>query len=359
MFLPTLRYMRGFTMLKEFLTQRAVIVGAIFYAWVFWVLWRHLYKEARDPKGDRGMLVNLMRKFCDWRKMSMRKEYFFYQNSIIRRCVLLLFLALVVVIPLMSFILKMGLDMGRFNTDNTNSEFTKFFIDNFFLVTFSIAASFFVSYIFYSLTTLEDKKQKDINALNVLRAIARCHIISTHIKKYSKERSKCLPIHGGILNYESALCSHFMHFNNPDNICIWGCFSGKELYKCTSHSELTRLSYYMRQQLNIGYSVASTSKPSLISILNIVNNSVQAFERMVNSSKLIDIDVLNSIDMCHNFFCENLSSDKSKLKNITIYRDMWRVKIEYKDIYAEEEVPTKFSLLPLMKNVVLKKLSGG
>ncbi len=244
-------------MLKELLSQRAVIIGIIFYSWVVWIIWYHIYREAQNPMGDKTPLVNFVRKVYIWRKKMLRREYFFYKNSIIRYGLLLSFFACVIVLPIVSFALLIA------SKNPEQSAEVVFFVDNFFLVSIAIATSFFVSSVFYSMTTAEDKNKKDIDSLNVLRVIAKCHIISEHIKKYSTERSKCLSEYGGILNKHDDLCAYFRYFSNPNNICIWGHFFEKQLYKCNVHTELLRLNSYLKQHISVGYAVASANKPSL------------------------------------------------------------------------------------------------
>lgn len=340
-------------MLKELLSQRVVIIGIFFYGWIIWIIWSQIYREAQNPMGDKTPLIRLVRKFYLWRKKNLRKEYFFYKNSITRYALLFLFIVCVFVLPIISFAL---LEDSKISTP---SEEVKFFIDNFFLVVIAIATSFFVSSVFYSLTTAEDKKQKDLDALNVLRVIAKCHVISGHIRKYSKERSKCLNEYGGILNKHNELCAYFRHFSTPDNICIWGKFFDEQLYKCNAHTELMRINSHLKQHISVGYSVASANKPSLINLLNVINSSIQNFEGMIQNEKLIDIDLLDDIDACHRFLNGEGKPDSSKFFDVVVYHDMRQVVIEYKEIYANESIFTLFSLHPLMANIVMKKMTGG
>lgn len=282
------------------------------------------------------MLARVKNKFYSWRKKLLLKEYFFYKNSCLQYFLWLLFAVFVVAFPVIAFI-----------CDNT-----------LYLVAISIATSFFVSFVFYLMTTVIDRNQRDIDALNVLREIARCHIISEHIKIYSKERAKCLCDYHGILNFQDTFCAYFRHFNTPQNICIWGEFYCQTFYKCNSHSEFLRHISFLKRCISIGYSVSSANKPSLVNLLNVINSSIQNLEIMVNDSKLIDIDLLDNIDACHRFLKGEDSTDLLTLFNVVAYQDMKKVASNYKTIYENEIVHTKLSLLPLKRNIMMKTLTS-
>lgn len=94
-------------------------------------------------------------------------------------------------------------------------------------------------------------------------------------------------------------------------------------------------------------------------MLNVINSSLQNFEGMIQNEKLIDLDFLDDIDSCHRFLNGEEKPDSFKFFDVVVYRDMRRVEIEYKEIYANEVIFTPFSLRPLTANLVIKKLTGG
>lgn len=171
------------------------------------------------------------------------------------------------------------------------AKITEIKIDTLDNIVISIATGLLASGVLFMLTYIQTEKEDKNNLNLLLKKIARCHIITSKIKKLSNKTSK-----------NNEIRHHILLF---------------------------------KQEIATAYQIASACKASFIPVIAIADNFIQKLEA-TNPANITE-SIFKDIDALHDFLSSNNQNLIKIYSDIPDYKDKKDINKIYKEIYKKIE----------------------